>query len=373
MKLINLVLLLICPYLSFAENSINALNGNTIVFEELKNLILHEVKDKSVPAISFALISDGEVVFNHVAGVSNTTTKQAASHHSIFEAASLSKPVFAFCVMKLAEDNVIDLDKPLYQYLPFDELEGTDERYRNITARMVLSHTSGFPNWRWFDPAPKESGIERGAMYIKKEPGEFTYSGEAYHYLARVLMKLTRKDETNFEDILNKYTKLDNEKDFYWTWRPSLSDKKVFGHKNGVPTNKDWPMSFPDDTPDKIGVAGRLHTNAKAYGQFLTQLFSDKSLRPQSLVAMLSPQSIVPTESYDYKNNKIVAWGLGIGLSTSHYGARYFHGGNNGDYQSGFTVYGLGKIGFVFFTNGDSGEKLHKLFEKVLLTGTSIT
>jgi CubicO group peptidase (beta-lactamase class C family) len=70
-------------------------------------------------------------------------------------AASLTKAVFAYLVLQLADKRLLDLDKPVYQYLPkplpeypdYTDL-ATDPRYQRITARRLLSHTSGLPNWR---------------------------------------------------------------------------------------------------------------------------------------------------------------------------------------------------------------------------------
>jgi len=65
----------------------------------------------------------------------------------VFEAASLSKPVMAYAVLKLADAGKLDLDKPLSQYLDKPYIDN-DERLNLITARRVLTHTTGFPNWR---------------------------------------------------------------------------------------------------------------------------------------------------------------------------------------------------------------------------------
>lgn len=361
--------LLISIQYAHSVESFDSLNGKQIDVQRLNEFIVKQANKSDTPAISFALISDGEVVHVFQAGVTNTQTNKAVTKDSIFEAASLSKPVFAYTVMRLAQEGVIELDRPLSEYLLFEELEETDKRYRTITARMVLSHTTGFPNWRWFDPAPAQANIERGTMYMKKTPGSFSYSGEAYHYLAKVLMKLLATDEYHLETVLLPFTDEMGAKPFFWTWDKSLDLTKVYGHKQGEVTDRDWPMSYPDDTRDKIGVAGRLHTNAKAYAAFLTGLFNDKFLTKTSLLQMLSPQSTVPYDSNDYKNNNLVAWGLGIGLGTSPYGTRLYHGGNNGGFQSGFTVFGAGKKGFVFFTNGDTGKILHNEFEKIIING----
>src|SRR5262249_52601626 len=100
---------------------------------------------------------------------------------TIFEAASMSKPVFAYAVMKLCEKGVLNLDTPLTKYTPDRFLEG-DARLDLITARHVLSHTSGFQDWR----------SDKEPLKIHFTPGErWLYSGEGYSYLQSVVTHLT--------------------------------------------------------------------------------------------------------------------------------------------------------------------------------------
>ena len=105
--------------------------------------------------------------------------------------------------MKLVEEKVLDLDKPLQDYLPRPIYDYTpskkwhdnykdlkvDSSYRKITARMCLAHTAGFPNWRSMNPD--------GKLDIKFTPGEkFGYSGEGFEYLKEVVQKITGKKVT---------------------------------------------------------------------------------------------------------------------------------------------------------------------------------
>ena len=112
--------------------------------------------------------------------MTNVDTRAVLDEQSIFEAASLSKPVFAYFVMKLVDKGQLNLDTPLYKYMPYPDIE-KDERYKFITARMVLTHQTGLPNWRYFDLADSSMHIKRGDLYLKFTPGtNFSYSGEAY-------------------------------------------------------------------------------------------------------------------------------------------------------------------------------------------------
>src|SRR5205823_3170598 len=109
-----------------------------------------------VPGLSIAVIRDGKIVWKHGFGQKNahpsaTGTRDGKTDgpvrdDTLFPAASLSKPVFAYLTLRLVDRGVLDLDKPLYEYLPNQRIE-QDERYKQITARMILSHTSGLPNW----------------------------------------------------------------------------------------------------------------------------------------------------------------------------------------------------------------------------------
>lgn len=122
----------------------------------------------------------------------NSASKELVDNDTVFEAASTSKPVFAYAVMKLVEKGVIDLDTPLTHYTSERFLKG-DPRLDLVTARHVLSHTSGFPNWRSAE-----------GLRLDFTPGEkWSYSGEGYSYLQSVVTHLTGhvnpKDCAKFE------------------------------------------------------------------------------------------------------------------------------------------------------------------------------
>src|SRR4030095_1153264 len=126
-------------------------------------------------------IRDGKIIWNHAFGVKNASTREPVDDNTVFEAASLSKPVMAYAALKLVDAGKLDLDKPLAQYLEKPYLEG-DDRLNLITARRVLTHTTGFPNWR-----------QQGQpLKIVFPPGErFSYSGEGFVYLQKVIERLT--------------------------------------------------------------------------------------------------------------------------------------------------------------------------------------
>jgi hypothetical protein len=110
---------------------------------QVDNFIETYCKYYGIPGVSLALIKEGKLVYHNTYGVRNTMTGEKVDENTLFEAASVTKPVFALAVEKLAERGIINLDKPLYEYLPYKDIEN-DERYKLITARHVLTHRTGF-------------------------------------------------------------------------------------------------------------------------------------------------------------------------------------------------------------------------------------
>jgi CubicO group peptidase (beta-lactamase class C family) len=137
------------------------------VISRLESEVPGLMKQGGVPGMSIALIRDGKTVWLRGFGVKDKKTGEPVETDTVFEAASLSKPVFTYGVLKLVDQGKLNLDTPLSSYLPKPYVP--DERAGEITARLVLSHRTGFPNWRGSD----------GLLPIYFSPGErFSYSGE---------------------------------------------------------------------------------------------------------------------------------------------------------------------------------------------------
>jgi CubicO group peptidase (beta-lactamase class C family) len=137
---------------------------------ELEVQIPAWMAEGTVPGLSIAVIQHSQIVWRRGFGVRDAVSKEPVDDATVFEAQSMSKPVFAYAVMNLYEQGVIELDTPLTKYTS-ERLVTGDPRLDLITARRVLSHTSGLPNWR-----SKEDPLR-----INFTPGEkYSYSGEGY-------------------------------------------------------------------------------------------------------------------------------------------------------------------------------------------------
>ncbi|MBC8986983.1 beta-lactamase family protein [Pedobacter sp. N36a] len=327
------LLLFIFSFQSWAQ--LQTLSGAKIKEADLDKFIKKQMDSLGLPGLSFALINNGKVVYHRSLGISNIETKEKVNANSIFEAASLSKTLFAYFVLKQVDQHKLDLDTPLYRYLPYSDI-AKDERYKLITARMVLSHTTGFPNWRFSDKRD-ENLYKYGELYLKFIPGTaFSYSGEGYFYLSKVIAQLNNLTIQTLDPLFQKEVRkpLHLQKAWFSTDQ-YITAHKVKGHVNGKPFDKAWPTSFPEQDSTWFEAAGGLHTEAMSFSRFLIALMDGRGLSKEMNEEMFKAQVQLAKDSPHYLYNGDTAWGLGIAIKPVSYGVLYEHGGNNGDAQAG--------------------------------------
>jgi CubicO group peptidase (beta-lactamase class C family) len=301
------------------------------------------LKKSDVPGMSIALIRNGKLVWTGAFGISNTNTKKQVTSTTLFEAASLSKPVFAYAVLKLVDEGKLNLDTPLNRYLGTNYDVVDDDRINLITARRVLSHTSGFPNWRDMDHTK--------TLLIHFTPGEkFSYSGEGMVYLSKVVEKITGM---RFEAFMQKYAlqPLGMAASSY-IWRDRFDSLKAYRHDMlGEFAGRNQPDSGKMEDPlhDDGNAAASLVTSAEDYSKFVLAVLNGTGLNKETWQQMLAPQIRV-----DQKYPE-VAWGLGIGLETMPDGEYFWHWGDNGDAKAYVTAYLPAKNAVVYFADGANG------------------
>ncbi|MGH9755133.1 MAG: serine hydrolase [Blastocatellia bacterium] len=313
------------------------------VITKLEQSIPQLMKDADLPGLSIALLRDGELVWHRGFGVMNTKTNEPVTDGAVFEAASLSKPVFAYAVLKLVDAGKFDLDKPLNQYLPGNYDVGEDPRLGQITARHVLSHTPGFPNWR-----PRG-----GALKIHFTPGDrFSYSGEGFVYLSKVIERITGE---KFNDFMKKtvFDPLGMTNSSY-VWQESYETLKTFRHNSvGEVTGR--------NKPSQPNAAASLHTTAQDFGRFVSAILKGTGLKRETLKLMLTPQVKVSesgtnnTARTPEKLSSTISWGLGWGLQTTGDGISFWHWGDNGDSKAYIVAFERQKLGVVIFVNSVTG------------------
>jgi len=312
--------------------------------------------DGDIPGLSIALVRDAEVAWSRGFGVKNVDTKEAVDDNTVFEAASLSKPVFAYAVMKLVDSGKLDLDKPLTKYLPGKYDVGDDPRLDQITARRVLSHTTGFPNWR-----PRGDKV----LKIHFTPGDrFSYSGEGFVYLARVVEHITGENL----DVFMKKAVLDplGMKSSSFIWRDDYESLKTFTHNSiGAVSGR--------GKPEKANAAASLNTTAIDYARFVAAIIKGTGLKPATAQLMLTPQiSVAEAGSNnlnrpDPKLSSTISWGLGWGLEKTDDGIAFWHWGDNGDTKAYVAAFEKQRAGLVMFANSSTGlSTLRELVDAAL-------
>lgn len=297
-----------------------------------------KVLDESlVPGLAIVLIRNGKVGWHRAFGISDRGSKKPAEDDTIFEAASMGKPVFAYAVMKLCERGVLNLDTPLTRYTPDRYLEG-DPRLDLITARHVLSHTSGLQNWR----------SDKEPLAIHFTPGEkYMYSGEGYSYLQSVVRHLTGQTLDQFMGA-NIFAPFGMASAGY-VWNDRFENRMARPHDDkGQPMENNKPVDVT-----RYGAAGELRVTAGDYAKFVLEVVNPKPsdafrLTKASLGEMLRPHVKVD-DQYS------MSWGLGLELQQKDNRTYLMHGGDNKGFHSFFAATSNGHFGYVMMTNGDNG------------------
>lgn len=329
------------------DAQIKSVKGKNISVNEMDIFIKNQMDSLQIPALSIAIIKDNKIVYSKAAGTKNSKQEPVESN-TIFEVASMTKPMFAYTVLKLIKEKVLSLDTPLYTYYPYADI-AYDDRYKLITARMVLDHTTGFPNWR-----------ENNKLTINFTPGsKFDYSGEGYEYLALVVEHITGK---KIDDLMQQYTfKPLSIKNSYLTYNDYVAKHLADGIKDNKERGKNDPYLQPH-------VPYSLYTEPSEYAKFVVQLIKESHI-PNSIFQSMATSKIEIHEE-DMDPNLKMDMGLGIFIEKTPYGLKYYHGGSNGNcYNSLFQFYKDSKVGFVYFMAGCRQGDFAKKIDQFMLNG----
>jgi CubicO group peptidase (beta-lactamase class C family) len=335
--------LLFCSAICPAQNPSEPVRFNAATERQLQKDIPEWMQKADVPGLSIAVIRSAKTIWMANYGVRSEETKKPVAGDTLFNVGSLSKPVFAYGVLKLVDAGKLKLDEPLAPYLPKEMTEG-DPRFQQITARFVLSHRTGFPNW----PGNGKP------LTIHFTPGEkFSYSGSGMVFLQKAIEKITGKplndymQEAVFDPLGMKHSS--------YIWNPAFEDKVAIGHDlSGSPTDL--------FKADQANAAASLLTTAEDYAAFLDAVLTGEGLRPATLHEMEAPEIAVDTGCANCvegiptgKLSTTIFWGLGFGIQKTAEGESLWHWGDKGVFKAFFVVRPATKAGVVYMTNSENG------------------
>ncbi len=347
--------------------TITKLDNSKIQFVTLDNKVQSLMKAANVQGLAITVVNNNEAVYKKTFGYKRIDKKEPINTNTNIYGASLSKPVFAVLVLKLVEEGVLDLDKPLQDYLPKPIYEYTptkkwhdnysdlrvDTLYKKITARMCLDHTSGFSNWRWYEPDQK--------LRVNFIPGSrYNYSGEGMVYLQVVLEHMLGKSLENLmKDKIFGPLKMTRSS---YTWQEDFENDYCVGHQSSG-------ALYEKDKDNDARSASTLETTLDDYTLFTMAVLKNKLLKPSTTNEMFTPQiklrsvqQFGPLSLIDSTgNDKIqLSYGLGWGLLQSPYGTGAFKEGHGDGFQHYSIIFPKAGTGIIIMSNSDNAESIFK-------------
>lgn len=303
--------------------------------DEIDRDVERLIAANDVKGIAVALIEDGSVVYKKTYGHRMVEKDLPLEPDTIMYGASHTKATFAYYVMQLVDEGLVDLDRSIADYLPkplpdydrWRDLEG-DGRWRQLTMRILLSHRPGFTNFRWFD---KNGDYDRdGKLAFYFEPGSrYAYSGEGF-LLAQFLLEEGLGLELGAEMQTRIFDRFDMP-NTSMTWREDF--RQNYAHNYSLTgenvRHRVW---------DEAGSAGSMDTTLDDWSTFLAAVVRGEGLSKSAKKEMIKSQIRIrsvtqfPTiseETTDAYDDIELGYGLGWGVFTTPRGHAFFKEGHD--------------------------------------------
>ncbi|REC75837.1 serine hydrolase [Chryseobacterium elymi] len=295
------------------------------------------LKENNIKTLGLGIIEEGKLKQVKVFG--EIKNGISAPYNTIFNVASLTKPVTAMVALQLINSGQWNLDEPLYKYWTDPDIL-KDPRNKKLTTRLILSHQTGFRNWRW--------QTENKKLKFEFDPGtKYQYSGEGFEYLRKALEDKFKKPlEQLAAELVFRPLNMSNT-DYVWSKNTAESRFAIGYDKAGKPYEivKNKTANAADD----------LHTTIEDYGNFLVNILNGGGLTENVYQEMFKKQ--VKTKENKY---------FGLGFEIYDLGKGDFaisHGGSDSGTQCITFLLPKTKQGILIFTNSDTG---YKVYEKLL-------
>ena len=331
--------------------------GNERSNEELIRRTAEVARQRKIPFIQVAYRTPERHLFFESSQVDEIKANPKAQ--TIFQAASISKVVFSYIVLRLVDRGIIDLDRPLYKYMGrkpearfCNAFESRAENRENIrrakmlTARIVLNHRTGLPNW-----AKGTGPRSQRPLIFKCEPGEkYTYSGEGIWYLQRTIEHITGKtlEQLAREEVFEPFGMVSSS----YVWLPRYKKQGAYGYNKNHEKRGRGVFKSPN-------AAYTLTTNVLDFSRFLEKMMVGEGLKPKTFKMWTSSLMPAPKEA--------TSFGLGVRVSNKGAGRNevWHHSGSNPNFRCRFMLFPERKSYLVWYTNSVYGAKIHKKMRSI--------
>lgn len=327
---------------------------------------------ESVEGMALAVIDAGSVAHVAAYGRRNVERDLPLTVDTVMYGASLTKTAFAYMVLQLVDEGRLQLDSPLAELLPrplpeyadYTDLAG-DERWRALTPRVLLTHTSGFANFRWLEADKR--------LRFHHQPGSrYGYSGEGFYVLQLILEEGLGLDvgKEMQKRVFDRFGMTDTS----MAWRPDFAGNLADGY------GLDGSME-PHDERSGASAAGSMDTSiadqARLWagivrGEGLSAASRAELVRPQVAITSASQFPTLATES-EPRNAEIgLAAGLGLVTFRDSSGPAWFKGGHNDWTGNMVLCLENGKRCVVMLANDVRAERIYPEIARLILGETKM-
>ena len=364
------ILTALTAFAAAQQPSIRRLDGSKTSSADIDATVTRLMQAAEVPGVGIAIFNHHKIAYMKAYGLRDKSKHLPLTPDSVMTAASLTKPAFATMVMELVKQGTLDLDKPLYQYLPkplpeypqYKDLAG-DGRYKQITLRMCLDHTTGFPNLRVFNDDHK--------LNINFPPGSrFAYSGEGI-LLAQFVVETVTKKSSN--DLMREHVFTpDGMTRTSMVWEERFDSDFANGYD-------EYGRSLGPERRTMADTAGGMQTTLHDYANFLQAILEGRNPDARTRELMLTPQVQIferhefpslNTETTDANRAIKLSYGLGWGLYFTPYGRAFFKEGHDEGWRHYAVCFDKSGTGILIMTNSSNGEGIYKALLETLLKNT---
>ncbi|WP_321345186.1 serine hydrolase [uncultured Draconibacterium sp.] len=316
--------------------------------ENPKNDIEELLKDTNVPALGIGVIDNGKLTKVKVYGTLDQ--QKTAPYNTIFKVASLTKPIVALTTLKLIDKGLLELDEPLYRYWIDPDIKN-DKRYKKLTPKLILTHQTGFPNWRYM--------TESNKLAFQFDPGtKYQYSGEGFEYLRKAIEnKLGKSIEELAKELL--FTPLEMTDTRFW-WDSEIDETRYAQNFNEKGENIATEKYY------EANAAANLLTTVEDYGKFLDHIINGAGLS-ENLYQQMIQHQVTLTEN-DFFG---LGWEILTGFSNDEFAL--LHTGKDPGVSTLAIWFPKSKNGYLIFLNGDNVDKIYEeLLTKQLYLGNEL-